>query len=69
MPYKGYQYRYQIISRTQYELGKEIDAVGSAFQYAGWKEVAVLPATGFPTHIIFEWQYDRPPIYPSINYP
>ena len=67
MSHKGIKFPYPLVSRTQADLGKEIDAVGNAYQNAGWKEVDVIPAEGFPTHIVFEWQQDRPPFYPSVS--
>lgn len=47
----------------------EYEAVVFAYTQAGWVEVAALPESGLPTHIIFEWQKDCPPIYPSVNWP
>lgn len=68
MSRNGFLYHYPIASKSQLNLGKEIEIVGNAFQYAGWKEVDILPATGFPTHIVFEWQKDGPPIFPNIDF-
>lgn len=69
MSNKGHIYQYPIASKSQFDLGKEVNIVGNAFQNAGWKEVDFIPATGFPTHIVFEWQKDGPPIYPYISLP
>ena len=68
MSYKGTRFNYSIQSKFQSELGKEIDAVGNAFQNAGWIEVEILPEEGFPTNIIFEWQLDTYPIRPFIDF-
>lgn len=67
MPNKGFRYYYPITSKSQLALGKELDAVGNAYQNAGWIEVGFVPESGFPTHVIFEWQFDRPPIYPNVG--
>lgn len=64
MSSKGFRYAYTIKSKSMSDLGKELDEVGSAFQNCGWIEVDFLPETGFPTTVIFEWQLDRPPVYP-----
>ena len=67
MSRKGFQYPYPLVSKTQAELGKEVDIVGNAYQNAGWIEVDTIPADGFPTHIVFEWQNDGLPVYPTIT--
>lgn len=67
MSHKGFRYPYPLISKSQAEIGKEVNVVGNAYQNAGWMEVDFIPAEGLPTHIIFEWQLDGPPVYPCIN--
>lgn len=65
MSRKGFRYTYKLQSNSPAELGK----VGDAYQNAGWIEVDFLPESGPPTHVIFEWQNDGPPIYPSVDWP
>lgn len=66
MSNKGFQYSYKLSSHYP----QEYEAVNFAYLQAGWKEVGVLPPeTGFPTHIIFEWQGDGPPFFPPVNWP
>lgn len=69
MSHKGFRYAYPVFSKSQLQLGKEIDIIGTAFQNAGWIEVDFIPESGLPTYIIFEWQHDSPPVYPAVNYP
>lgn len=69
MPDKAFRYAYEIQSKTQSALGKELDIIGNAFQNAGWVEVGFIPETGIPTHVIFEWRQEGRPVYPSISYP
>ena len=64
MSHKGFRYHYNVKSKSMSDLGRELDKVGNAFQNCGWIEVDFLPETGFPTTVIFEWQYDCPPRYP-----
>lgn len=63
--YKGRLYTYALKSASP----AEVAAVGDTFQAAGWIEIDFLPKSGPPTHIIFEWQLDRPPVYPSVDWP
>ena len=67
MSCKGRQSRYIVHSKTQAELSVELPVVFAAYQNAGWKEVGCEPNDVFPTEIIFEWPYDRLPIYPLIE--
>lgn len=62
---KGFRYEYQLTS----QYPQEYEAVNFAYLQAGWREVGAKPDTGIPTHIIYEWDYDRPPIYPFVNWP
>lgn len=64
MSMKGFRYQYPLKSHypTEYE------AVLFAYTGVGWKEVGFLPDEGFPTHIIFEWEKNTPPLYPSVNW-
>lgn len=66
MSRKGFRYAYPLKSTNEAMLGQELDKVGNAYQDAGWIEVDFLPEEGFPTHVVFEWQNDGPPIYPSV---
>lgn len=61
---KGFRYQYHLKSHypTEYE------AVLFAYSQVGWKEVGFLPDEGFPTHIIFEWEKNTPPLYPAVNW-
>lgn len=68
MSHKGFRYAYPIKSGNQASLGKEMDLVGNAYELAGWREVDFIPEEGFPTHIVFEWQHDGIPIYPSVDF-
>lgn len=46
----------------------EVDTVITAYEMVGWKtKEIVLPTEGFPTHIIFIWNNDGPPIHPPIR--
>lgn len=65
MPRKGTLYNYPLKSIYP----QEYEAAVFAYSQAGWKEVGALPAEGLPTHIIFEWQLDSPPIYPAVAWP
>ncbi len=64
MSMKGFRYQYPLKSPypTEYE------AVLLAYSQVGWKEVGCLPDKGIPTHIIFEWPFDRPALYPCVNW-
>lgn len=64
MSCKGFRYEYKL--KTYYP--HEYEAVNFAYLQAGWKEIDV-HETGIPTRVIFEWPYDRPPIYPAVNWP
>ena len=66
MTYKGTRYTYSIVSKGPAKLAEEIDTVGNAFQNAGWIEAEIIPESGFPTHIVFEWTQDGRPIHPVI---
>ena len=65
MSRKGTIYHYPL--QSQYP--QEYEAVNFAYTQSGWKEVGALPEIGLPTHIVFEWQKDSPPIYPMVNWP
>lgn len=65
MSCKGFHYEYKLSSIYP----QEYEAVNFAYTQAGWKEIGVLPDEGIPSHIIFEWQHDGPPIYPFVNWP
>ena len=66
MLHKGIRYTYRVISKGPTQLAAEIDAVGNAFQNAGWIECEIIPETGFPAYIVFEWTQDSKPILPVI---
>lgn len=65
MSSKGFRYEYELQSKYP----QEYEAVNFAYLQAGWKEIGALPEEGLPTHIIFEWQNDGTPYYPSVNWP
>ena len=65
MSCKGFRYDQPLTSKYP----QEYEAVVFAYTQAGWKEVRAKPDTGIPTHITFEWLYDGPPHYPSVNWP
>ena len=65
MSRKGFRYEYRLSSKYP----QEFEAVTFAYLQAGWKSVGALPAEGLPTHLVFEWQGDGPPIYPFVNWP
>lgn len=61
-------FRYEYLLQTNNPL--EYEAVNFAYLSVGWKEVDALPdKVGNLTRIIFEWQQDRPPLYPRVNWP
>lgn len=63
---KHFRYEYKLSTRYP----QEYEAVNFSYLQAGWKEIDFRSDdAGFPTHIIFEWPLDRPPIYPSVNWP
>lgn len=65
MSCKGFRYEYLLSSNHPHEY----EAVNFAYLSVGWKEIDVLSTdTGLP-RIIFEWQQDKPPIYPYVNWP
>lgn len=45
----------------------EFEQVHFAFTQAGWKFVELLPETGWPTHMVFEWPKDCPAYYPDVS--
>lgn len=65
MSCKGFRYEYKLSS----VYPQEFEAVTFAYLQAGWKTAGILPEVGIPSHIIFEWQKDGPPIYPFVNWP
>ena len=65
MSSKGFKYEYHLNSKYPHEY----EAVNFAYLSAGWKEIGALPDEGIPTHIVFEWPHDGPPIHPSVNWP
>lgn len=65
MSCKGFRYNYKLKSKYP----QEYEAVNFAYTNAGWDEVGALPDDGIPTHIVYEWQKDGPPIYPFVNWP
>lgn len=65
MSLKGHRYAYKLKTI----LPQEYEAVNFAYYQAGWKEVDSIPDDGIPTHIIFEWTRDGPPVYPVVNFP
>lgn len=65
MSNKGYRFEYRLTSGYPHEY----EAVSFAYLQAGWKEVSARPEAGLPTHIVFEWQQDGPPIFPVVNWP
>ncbi len=65
MSKKGFRYEYRLSS----VFPQEYEAVNFAYLQAGWKEVGAIPDEGIPTHIVFEWQKDGPPIFPFVNWP
>ena len=65
MSCKGFKYEYRLGSKYP----QEYEAVSLAYLQAGWKAVGVLPDEGLPTHVVFEWQQDGPPTYPSVPWP
>lgn len=60
------RYVYEIRSKNEAQLGKEVGIVGDAFQDAGWIECEIVPESGFPTHIVFKWTQDGKPVLPII---
>ena len=66
MSYKGHRYAYHVVSKEPGKLAAEIDAVGNAFQNAGWIECEIIPDSGFPAQIVFAWTLDSKPVIPMI---
>lgn len=65
MSSKGFRHEYRLKSFYP----QEYEVVNFAYLQAGWKEVGAIPSEGIPTHIIFEWTKDSPPLYPFVNWP
>lgn len=65
MSCKGRRYAYKL--KTIFP--QEYEAVNFAYLQVGWKEVGSIPDDGIPTHIVFEWTRDGPPVYPDVNFP
>ena len=65
MSRKGFRHKYELSSLQP----QEYEAVVFAYLQAGWVEIEVLPEAGSPKYIVFEWQKDGPPCYPSVNWP
>lgn len=65
MSCKGFKYEYRLDSKYP----QEYEIVCSAYLQVGWEAVGVLPDEGLPTHVVFEWQQDGPPTYPSVPWP
>lgn len=65
MSCKGFRYVYKLSSIYP----QEYEAVNFAYLQAGWKEIPTLPESGLPTQIVFEWQQDCPPVFPTVNWP
>lgn len=65
MSCKGFRYEYAMSSHDPLEYLETV----LAYTRAGWVEVTVCPSSGVPTHIVFEWPFDRPPIYPHVDWP
>ncbi len=67
MSCKGFRYEYKLSSKYP----AEGEAVIDAYTQAGWEYAGILPEDDDTelTHIVFEWPYDRPPIYPHVSWP
>lgn len=64
MSSKGFRYNYELESHYP----QEYEAVNFAYTNAGWEEIGALPDKGIPTHIVYEWKKDGPPVYPFVNW-
>lgn len=68
MSHKGFQFPYRIRSQRLADYYRELDIVCTAYQNAGWMEVEFRPADRqMKEEIIFEWQRDSQPHYPTID--